>query len=129
MRQKQSTVNSTLNINQVDVFRLFVNNHNLKMILDFVKNSIVNIFNFMANFDSKEFKTLHFNEARGKIGIECKCVRKNIFKYKVIGIVNTKNVDVEYPCEVGQLYKARSYLFQHGITPCFNERHKERFFK
>ena len=60
----------------------------------------MNLFNFTANFGSEESCVLHFKEERDKIGVECKCGSKELFGYKVVGVMNAKSVEAEFLCEV-----------------------------
>jgi len=60
----------------------------------------MNLFNFTANFGSEDACRLHFKEQRDKIGVNVNVVLKNIFGYKVVGVMNAKIVEAEFHYEV-----------------------------
>lgn len=71
----------------------------------------MNLFSFTANFGSEESCRLHFKEERDKIGVECKCVQRNIFRYKAVGVMNVKIVEAEFLCEAELSCKVQSCPF------------------
>ncbi len=62
----------------------------------------MNLFNFTTNFESEESCRNHFKEERDKIGVECKYGCKEFFWIKVGGIINAKNVEKGFLCEMEQ---------------------------
>ena len=62
----------------------------------------MNLFSFTANFGSEESCRLHFKEERDKQGVQCKCGSKEHFWIKVFGVMNVRNVEVEFLYEAEQ---------------------------